>query len=276
MQNKKLSKLHWQKVEELHDDDRPIGRILSRREVLALLGVSGATALLTGCLPAGLGGGPPGLQGGEGSTDLSTLATANASLPTGCVVRPELTEGPVFVEEDLNRSDIRTDPSNGSVSEGVQFDLTFRVSQVVAGACSPLAGVQVDVWHCDAEGIYSDTTELGMQTVGQKFLRGYQITDENGMVHFTTIYPGWYEGRTVHIHAKMRTTDGYDFTSQLFFDDSLTDQVFAQAPYNSRGERSLRNDSDGIYSQGGGQTLLAVSPTDTGYAATFEVALDLT
>lgn len=276
MQNKKLSKPHWQKVGELHDDDRPIGRILSRREALALLGVSGATALLGGCLPAGLGGGPPGPQGGEASTDLSALATANASLPAGCVVRPELTEGPVFVEEDLNRSDIRTDPSNGSVSEGVQFDLTFRVTQVAEGACSPLASVQVDVWHCDAEGVYSDTTELGMQTVGQKFLRGYQITDENGMVHFTTIYPGWYEGRTVHIHVKMRTPDGYDFTSQLFFDDTLTDQVFAQAPYNSRGERSLRNDSDGIYGQSGGQTTLVVSPAGAGYAATFDVALDLT
>ena len=274
MQNKNLLKPQWQKVDEMDDDDRPIGRILSRREALALLGASGATALLSGCLPAGLGGEPAGGPGGEGSTDLSAIATTNATLPGGCVVRPELTEGPVFVEEDLNRSDIRTDPSNGSVSEGTQFDLTFRVTQVAEGTCMPLAGVQVDVWHCNAEGIYSDTTELGMQTVGQKFLRGYQITDENGLAHFTTIYPGWYEGRTVHIHVKMRTADGYDFTSQLFFDDALTDQVFAQAPYNSRGERSLRNDNDGIYSQSGGQTTLAVSPVDAGYAAAFDVALD--
>lgn len=140
----------------------------------------------------------------------------------------------------------------------------------------PLAGVQVNVWHCDAEGVYSDTNELGMQTVGQKFLRGYQITDENGLAHFSTIYLGWYAGRTVHIHFKMRTVAGYDFTSQLFFDDSLTDQVFAQAPYNSRGERTLKNDNDGIYGQSGGQMMLAVSPVDTGYAATFDVTLDLT
>jgi protocatechuate 3,4-dioxygenase beta subunit len=276
MQNKYMPKPQWQELNNLDDDDRPIGRILSRREVLALLGVSGATTFLTGCLPAGLGGGSPGSPGGEGSTDLSALATVNTSLPAGCVVRPELTEGPVFVEEDLNRSDIRTDPSNGSVSEGIPFDLTFQVTQVAEGVCMPLAGVQVDVWHCDAEGIYSDTTELGMQTVGQKFLRGYQITDENGLARFTTIYPGWYEGRTVHIHFKMRTADGYDFTSQLFFDDTLTDEVFTQAPYNSRGERNLRNDNDSIFGQSGGQMVLNTRKGDTGYEATFDVTLDLT
>jgi len=254
----------------MHNDDIPVGRILSRREVLTLIGTTGAAALLSSCLPQDLGG------GGEVSADLPALATSNATLPTGCVVRPELTEGPVFVEEELNRSDIRTDPSSGAVSEGVQLNLAFQVMQVAAAGCAPLAGAQVDVWHCDADGIYSDTTELGMHTVGQKFLRGYQITDENGLVNFTTIYPGWYEGRTVHIHFKIRTTDGYDFTSQLFFDDTLTDEVFAQAPYNSRGERSLRNNNDGIFAQSGGQMMLATNKVDTGYEATFDVALDLT
>ena len=276
MQNKNISQRQWQNAGGIDDDDRPIGRVLSRREVLALLGTTGATLLLGGCAVPGLGSGPPGGQGGEGSADLSALATTNATLTTDCVVRPELTEGPVFVEEDLNRSDIRIDTSNGSVSPGTQLDLTFRATQVVEGACTPLAGVQVDVWHCDAEGIYSDTNELGMQTVGQTFLRGYQITDENGMAHFTTIYPGWYEGRAVHIHFKMRTPDGYDFTSQLFFDDALTDEVFAQIPYNSRGERKLRNDDDGIFGQSGGQMMLAPSPVETGYAATFDVTLDFT
>lgn len=272
MKNKNISPLQGQNAGEIDDDDRPIGRILNRREVLALLGTTGATLFLGGCAVPSLGGGAPG---GESSVDLSAVATTNAALPTGCVVRPELTEGPVFVEEELNRSDIRSDPSNGTVSEGARLDLTFRVNRLVNRACSPLAGVQVDVWQCDARGIYSDTSELGMQTVGQKFLRGYQVTDENGLAHFTTIYPGWYEGRTVHIHFKIRTADGYDFTSQLFFDDALTDEVLAQAPYNSRGERRLRNDNDGIYGQSGGQTVLAVTPVAAGYTTTFEVALDI-
>lgn len=265
---------------EIDNDDLPVGRILSRREVLALLGTTGSAALLSACVPLQQGGGPGGSggpgSGGEAAADLSAIEEANAALPTGCVVRPELTEGPLFVEEDLNRSDIRVDPSNGQMSEGVQLELTFRVSSIAASACTPLAGVQVDIWHCDAYGIYSDTTELGMQTVGQKFLRGYQITDENGTAHFTTIYPGWYGGRAVHIHFKMRTGDGYDFTSQLFFDESLTDEVFAQTPYNSRGERTLRNDNDGIFGQSGGQMMLTVNEVDSGYAAVFDIALDLT
>lgn len=261
-------------VEEYHDDDIPVGRVLSRREVLALFGGAGAAAMLSACVPFGFGR-PPGPPPGGGGPDLSAIATANATLPEGCVVRPELTEGPVFVEEDLNRVDIRTDTSNGAVSEGVQLDLTFRVTQVTDGACTPLAGVQVDIWHCDADGIYSDTSELGMDTVGQKFLRGYQITDESGMANFTTIYPGWYEGRAVHIHFKMRTDAGYDFTSQLFFDDTLTDEVFAQAPYNTRGERHLRNDDDGIFGQSGNQMMLTLNKNESGYETSFDVALDL-
>ncbi len=81
--------------------------------------------------------------------------------------------------------------------------------------------------------------------------------------------------QSLDLKFKIRTADGYDFTSQLFFDDELTDQVFAQAPYNTRGERNLRNDDDGIFGQSGGQTLLTVKPVDDGYAATFDVALDM-
>lgn len=263
-----------QTAAKIDNDDIPVGRILSRREVLSLFGAAGAATLLSGCVAVGRTGGMPGAD--AGSSNVAAVATTNASLSTGCVVRPELTEGPVFVEEDLNRSDIRLDPSNGKMSEGVPLDLTFNVTRLDNSACIPLSGVQVDIWHCDADGIYSDTTELGMQTVGQKFLRGYQVTDESGVAKFTTIYPGWYKGRAVHIHFKMRTGDSYDFTSQLFFDDTLTDEVFAAAPYNTRGERSLRNDDDGIFGQSGGQMMLTVNKSDTGYAATFTVALDLT
>lgn len=246
------------------EDDRTIGRIYSRREALGLMGTTGGAFLLSACIPLP-----------EASPDLAAIDEVNASLPAGCVVRPALGAGPVFVEEDLNRSDIRTDPSNGIVSAGTQLDLTLRVSTIADSACTPLAGAQVDIWQCDANGVYSDTLALGFQTVGQKFLRGYQITDEQGLANFTTIYPGWYEIRAVHIHFKIRTTDGYDFTSQLFFDDTLTDAVFAEAPYNSRGERLLRNDDDGIYGASGGQMMLAVNKTDAGYASAFDVALDL-
>lgn len=256
----------------MHNDDQPIGRILSRREALALFGAASFATVLGACVGIPRGPGGPSAAGGP---DLAAVAVTNAALAPGCVVRPELTEGPLFVEEDLNRSDIRTDPSNGAVSEGIQFDLTFRISQVDNNACTPLANVQVDIWHCDALGIYSDTNQLGMDTVGQKFLRGFQKTDANGVVKFTTIYPGWYEGRAVHIHFKIRNEQGYDFTSQLFFDDTLTDDAFKTDPYSSRGKRNLRNDDDGIYQQSGGQLMLAMEKVATGYTATFDIGLQM-
>lgn len=263
----------------IDNDDLPVGRILSRREALALLGFTSSAVLLSGCVPIrspeAVAESQPAGSAGSGTTVLSTPESTNASSLPACVVRPELTEGPLFVEEALNRSDIRLDPSNNQMSDGAQLDLTFRVTTVGNGGCTPLEGVQVDVWHCDAQGIYSDTNQLGMNTVGQKFLRGYQITDANGIATFTTIYPGWYVGRAVHIHFKMRTGDGYDFTSQLFFDEALTSDVYKQPPYASRGEPAIKLAGDGIYRQSGGQMMLTVETVETGYTATFDVGLQL-
>jgi len=154
--------------------------------------------------------------------------------------------------------------------------LTFNVSRIAANSCTSLVGATVDIWHCDAAGIYSDVSDAGFNTVGQKFLRGYQVTDANGLAQFTTIYPGWYSGRAVHIHFKIRTTttagQSYEFTSQLFFDDALSDQVFTQAPYAGKGQRNTLNSNDGIYSA---DLLLAVAQTAQGYAATFTIGLSI-
>jgi protocatechuate 3,4-dioxygenase beta subunit len=236
------------------DDDRPIGSVLTRRAVLALLG----------------GGGLAALAPGRG-------AAQPAGTPT-CVARPALTEGPYFVDEKLNRSDIRSDPANGSVRPGAPLRLALRVSRLSGGACAPLPGAMVDLWHCDALGVYSDVQDPGGNTVGQKFLRGYQTTDGDGLARFTTIYPGAYRGRAVHIHFKVRTSAAggrvHDFTSQLFFDDALSDQVYAQPPYTGRGDQRLRNARDGIYRNAGAQLMLAVTPAAPGYAGTFELALE--
>jgi protocatechuate 3,4-dioxygenase beta subunit len=136
----------------------------------------------------------------------------------------------------------------------------------------PLAGAIVDLWHCDAAGTYSDVAGAA----GRKFLRGYQITDANGVAVFTTIYPGWYPGRTVHLHFKVRNATAnpaYEFTSQLYFDDAFTDQIYTQQPYAGRGARTTRNANDGIFSGGGSQLLLNPAAEAAGYAATFELAL---
>jgi protocatechuate 3,4-dioxygenase beta subunit len=135
----------------------------------------------------------------------------------------------------------------------------------------------VDIWHCDASGVYSDVSDPSFNTMGQKFLRGYQVTDGSGSVRFSTIYPGWYSGRAVHIHFKIRLFAGpqktYEFTSQLYFDDSLTDRVHSQPPYNSKGTRHTRNSQDGIFSEGGSQLLLDLTQTSQGYSAMFDIGL---
>ncbi|MCX6022056.1 MAG: intradiol ring-cleavage dioxygenase [Chloroflexi bacterium] len=274
-----------------YDDDAPVGRVLTRREVLAFFGAASA-ALLAACVPATSSSGqpaaaPPGgavpgaaatapaASGGAASTPLASGATAAPA----CIVRPAQTEGPYFIDEKLNRSDIRTEPSDGSVRDGMPLRLVLQVSKVAGGACAPLSGAVVDVWQCDAQGVYSDVQDGNgfFATKGKKFLRGSQVTDADGTVQFLTIYPGWYEGRTVHIHFKVRmnpaATKGSEFTSQLYFDDAITDQVHAQAPYSAKGKRTMRNSGDGIYRDGGSQLLVALAKDGTGYVGTFGVGV---
>jgi len=244
----------------MEHDDGPVGHVLTRREAVALVGVSGF-AMLTGCMPA---------KGGESS---------GATAVPGCVVRPEQTEGPYFVDEMLNRSDIRSDPASRVVKPGTPFELAINVSRVSGADCVPLPGAQVDVWHCDALGVYSDVTDPRFNTVGQKFLRGYQVTDAAGTARFQTIYPGWYEGRTVHIHFKIRTdpkaSRGHEFTSQLYFDDALSQVVYARPPYAAKGQRTAVNSDDRIFTGGGPQLLLAPKAGGAGYSATFGIGLQL-
>lgn len=251
---------------ELHDDDKPVGRVMTRRELLTMLGGAGAAILVT-----------------TGFKNLNLVQASSTATPTAlptCVVRPERTEGPYFVDEMLNRSDIRIEPSDGSIKDGIPLKLKFNVSDISNKSCTPIKNAQIDIWNCDAIGVYSDVTDASFQTVGQKWLRGYQLTDENGVAEFTTIYPGWYSGRTVHIHFKIRTAPGtdsdYEFTSQFFFDDDLTDTIFKQQPYAAKtGERDTRNSNDMHYADVGDQLLLDLVETDEGYSATFDIGLDL-
>jgi protocatechuate 3,4-dioxygenase beta subunit len=240
------------------DDDIPLGRLLTRREALTLIGASGV-ALLTG-------------------PRLGRAQAPSASNPQlSCVARPQQTEGPFFVEEALNRSDIRSDPRSGEVKAGAPLRLTFKVSRLSGGGCNALAGAQVDVWHCDVIGQYSDVR--GSSTAGQQFLRGYQMTDAAGSAQFLTIYPGSYGGRAVHVHFKVRTgpapARSYAFTSQLYFDEALTERVYAVEPYAGQRRRWMRNADDGLFRAGGRQLLLAPVQDGQGYAATFDIGLQV-
>lgn len=180
-----------------------------------------------------------------GAASTGTLLAADEECKI--VAAPGLTEGPYFVDEILNRVDIRTDPTDGSVQEGSRFDLTINLSRVDNCSSTPLVGAVVDIWHCNANGDYSDVGSL----VGRKYLRGYQMSDRNGQVKFTTIFPGWYRGRAVHIHFKVRTfslgAQTYEFTSQFFFDDAVIDSVLSQGVYAEKGLPDTRNSTDGIF-----------------------------
>lgn len=230
------------------------GRLLARRRTLALLGGSGAALL---------------------AARHGAAAAATPSLPA-CVVRPRQTEGPFFVDGDLERSDLRIDPRTGAAKPGMPLRLAFRVSRVGASACAPLAGAQVHVWHCDAAGDYSSVRDRRAPNAGEAFLRGFQTTDAAGTARFLTVYPGCYPGRAVHVHFKIRTADaprGAEFTSQLYFEDALSERVYAAAPYASQGRQRLANGDDFLFRGGGKQLLLDVTPESAGYAAVFDIGL---
>jgi protocatechuate 3,4-dioxygenase beta subunit len=245
------------------NDDLPVGRVLSRREVLSLFGFAGVS-LLAACSVATTPNAESATAVAIGSdptaqatqvAEVATVEAVNTATVPSCVVRPEMTEGPYFVDGQLERSDIRIEPTDNSVKEGVPLTIAFAVSQITDGTCSPLAGATIDIWHCDALGVYSGVSDPGFDTSDQSWLRGYQVTGENGRVEFITIYPGWYSGRAVHIHFKIRTTvtgnETYEFTSQFFFDETLSDQVFTLEPYNSKGQRDTLNSTDNIYAGDG-------------------------
>jgi protocatechuate 3,4-dioxygenase beta subunit len=205
---------------------------------------------------------------------------------------PQQIEGPYFVDGMSNRSDIRSDTSDGSVQEGIPLRLVLNVYGIDGndgkgiGSCTPLSGAKVDIWHANSQGVYSGVQDAG--TGGNDFLRGYQVTDDNGTVQFTTIYPGWYQGRAIHIHVKVRTFEGsnetLEWTSQFYLNNSINEQVHTQTPYNRHGPVDVTNEGDFIYtgpSSGGlvktntGQHLmLKLNKDKQGYIGTFNIGLN--
>ena len=251
------------------NDDAPVGQVITRREALAVL--AGA-ALFTG----GASRLSPNAQRTPTPTPTTRpRAVATATLPPiTCVAKPAMTEGPYFVDEQLNRADLRVEPTTGAVSSGVLLALTMRVSAIANKSCTALDAAEINLWHCDAQGVYSDVA--GSASDGLSFLRGFQRTDATGVARFTSIYPGWYPGRTPHIHFKVRVTRAgapvYDFTSQLFFDDVLSDAIYKLPDYARTGRRA-RNRTDGIYRSSGTQLQLVCTKTREGYTASFDIGL---
>jgi len=166
-----------------------------------------------------------------------------------------MTEGPYYLPGDKVRRDMREG------KPGVL--LTVRTTVLDVSTCKPIKGAAVDLWHCDAAGTYSGFAQEG--TDGETFLRGIQRTDAKGVAVLKTIYPGWYPGRTVHIHAQVHAGGSVVHTGQLFFPDRLTDTVYKRAPYKNRPNRSTRNANDSIFVNGGSRSILKLTKSGSGY-----------
>ena len=146
---------------------------------------------------------------------------------------------------------------------GTRLDLATTVVDV--STCKPIKGALVDIWHCDAGGTYSGFAQEG--TDGDTFMRGIQRTTKTGLATFVTVYPGWYSGRTVHIHVQVSLGGNVLHTGQLFFPETLTDTVYRRTPYNRRPGRDTRNATDSIFRNGGSKSMLKLAKTRTGYTA---------
>ena len=198
----------------------------------------------------------------EGTPEPGRAPTAGT--PGSCTLYPEQTEGPYYVAGDLLRSDLR----EGKPGTPLTLDLLVLSSD----GCSPLANAAVDIWHCDAGGIYSGYQNQlgGLDTRGQVFLRGTQLTGSDGRVQFQTIYPGWYPGRTTHVHFKVHLSGNREATSQLYFAEELNREVYGAAPYAMHGQKDTSNTAD-LFARGA--PLLAVTRSGQSYTASMTITV---
>ncbi len=215
---------------------------VTRRASLVKLGGAGVAAALGWKAVEASGAGP----------------AAVASGAVSCVLAPEATEGPFFLPGDKLRR---------NVTEGKPgVPLTLKLTVLDVSTCNPIKGAAVDIWHFDALGTYAAQTS-------KTFLRGIQRTDANGVATFKTIYPGWYQGRTVHIHVRMSLGGNVVHTGQLYFPDSLTDEVYARTPYKSRPARTTRNPDDAIYRNGGSRSTLRLRKVGGAYTGSITMGI---
>ncbi|WP_217705946.1 intradiol ring-cleavage dioxygenase [Verrucosispora sp. NA02020] len=297
--------------EEQMGYDHHEGQRVSRRRIIAGIGSVGLAGLLAAC---GRDGGTVTTSTGETVAPLATTANDLTALFDGantCTLTASTTQGPYYFDADKIRSDIRED------REGVRLRLAIRVQD--SEQCGPLPNAVVEIWHCDAAGLYSgaeaqssgangasgggtppdgghggtppngapggggpgvgppggdsgggDTADL-TPTDDQRYLRGAQVTNADGIVEFVTIWPGWYRGRTVHIHAMVHVDNSRVLTTQVMFDEALNSRVYASQPYAAHTGRDTFNDDDSIYAD---SMLLRVTEDGDGYLGVINFAVD--
>ena len=252
--------------------DLPLDR---RQALIAALGALGSSVVLAACGSGDGGGDAAPTTGADDGAGASTTTTAGVGRRGGagdlaarfdqassCQLTAELTDGPFYLDVDAIRADIREDREGQTLRVGIR---------VLDRACQPVPDAVVEIWHCDATGIYSgfEAASAGggpgggaAQIDDTRYLRGGQVTDARGIVQFTTVYPGWYRGRTAHIHSKVHLSNREALTTQLFFDEAVTDEVYRQEPYASDAGRDTSNATDSIFDA---DLVLTTTKEDDGY-----------
>jgi len=258
--------------------NEPAEPAINRRLALRFLGTIGGAVALGKCS----GGG----SGATATATASAAATATATAGTAaCAETPEGEIGPFFADDSasgFDRSNIVANLDGSGVEPGIPLTLTVTIVDTEK-SCAAVSGAQVDIWHCNAAGEYSDESSQG--TSADTWLRGYQITGSTGIVTFTTVFPGWYDGRTTHIHLRVRssyseassTTDGTN-TTQLFFPQTTIDYVNTSvAPYSSHGQNDTTNATDHVYAdETDGANLLTLAGTyATGFSTSITIGLPI-
>jgi len=268
-------------------------RPMSRRNALGAFSTIGLGTLLAACTRDGdptSAASDGSATGGASDTTSATVDTVEGGTATvspqatgsltaasfaavgSCTLTRELTEGPYYFDVDAIRSDIRED------SEGTVLRIGMLVQD--SDTCAPIPNAVADIWHCDAGGSYSGFESAsrgsggggrGGPTDEETYLRGAQVTNSEGIAEFTTVYPGWYAGRTVHIHCKVHLDKTTLLTTQLFFDDELSQRVFTAAPYASHTGRVPTNDEDGIFDD---SLVLTTAADADGYLGLITVNVD--
>jgi protocatechuate 3,4-dioxygenase beta subunit len=206
--------------------------------------------------------------------EAAASASQTAALLQGadvCVIIPEVTEGPYYFDPAMERADIT------EARPGIPTRLRL---QVVDAACVPMSGARVDIWHCDASGVYSGYAGQGddrsVDTTGETFMRGTQFTAENGIAEFETVYPSWYRGRTTHIHFKVFLDETNILTGQIFLPDALSEYIYLNvAPYNDRtGARDTLNSNDSIAARSTRAAFAFVKELEAEYLVAMIVGVD--
>lgn len=241
-----------------------------------------------------------GCTAAKSTSSSSTTTSSSSSSSSSCLAATNVTRGPYFLDNqsDSNitndvvdtsiaeRSDIRSDAKGSSGTQsGLPLYLNINVGSYNSNGCTAIANAQVHIWHCNAQGVYSDvqasSNDNGENLTGENFLRGYQYTGSDGKASFTTIYPGWYSGRAVHIHVKVRIFDSSgnvttEATTQLFFDDSTTDAVYtANSEYSRSATRDTLNATDSIYSSESPALLVSLTgSSSTAYTGSVSMGVE--